>query len=139
MAAVPDPGDGHGGDGHDGGDDHGGHGHGGHGHGGGEGATFRQLAIVLALTGGMIGLHWLAVASEDGRFDPTAMLALGFVILASFTIGSLVDVIKLPHITGYLLAGMIFGPSIAGFIPVELWPPFDEGVLTGLPMGNPPG
>tara|TARA_B100001750_G_scaffold235830_1_gene238870 strand:+ start:106 stop:4887 length:4782 start_codon:yes stop_codon:yes gene_type:complete len=130
MAAVPDPGDGHGGDGHDGGDDHGGHGHGGHGHGGGEGATFRQLAIVLALTGGMIGLHWLAVASEDGRFDPTAMLALGFVILASFTIGSLVDVIKLPHITGYLLAGMIFGPSIAGFIPVELWPPFDEGVLS---------
>ena len=54
--------------------------------------------------------------------DPTAMLALGFVVLACFTIGALVDVIKLPHITGYLVAGILFGPSIGHFIPFfGLW------------------
>ncbi len=127
---APLPEAGHGDDGGHDDADHDDHGHGGGGHGhGGEGATFRQLVIVLALVAGMIGLHFLAVESDERTFDPTAMLALGFVVLASFTIGALVDVIKLPHITGYLIAGMLFGPSIAGFIPFELWPPFDEGVL----------
>ena len=116
----------------------GGHGHGhGHGHGdsgghghGGEGATLRQLLIVTILVGALIALHKFGGTSSHANYDPTAMLALGFVVLASFTIGALVDVIKLPHITGYLAAGMIFGPSIAGFFgSLRLWPPFDEGVL----------
>ena len=41
------------------------------------------------------------------------MLALGFVVLASYTVGVLGGVIKLPHITGYLLAGLLLGPSFA--------------------------
>ena len=94
-----------------------------------EGATLRQLVIVAILVGALLLLHKFGSTETAGHFDPTAMLALGFVILASFTIGHLVDVIKLPHITGYLLAGMLFGPSIAGFVPVVLWAPFDRGVL----------
>ncbi|MEM9068038.1 MAG: cation:proton antiporter [Myxococcota bacterium] len=116
-------------------DDHGGHGgHGGHGHGEGhgghgEGATLRQLAIVALLVGVVLLLHKFGDPQSTGRFDPTAMLALGFVILASFTIGHLVDVIKLPHITGYLIAGMVFGPSIAALFGEYAWAPFDRGVL----------
>jgi len=78
-------------------------------------------------------LHRFGDAGGSDRFDPTAMLALGFVVLASFTIGHLVDIIKFPHITGYLLAGMFFGPSIGGllfdYFELTLWVPFDEGVL----------
>ncbi len=74
----------------------------------------------------MIALHRFGSSETVSHIDPTAMLALGFVILASFTIGALVDVIRLPHITGYLLAGMFFGPSIAS---ETLWAPFDRGVL----------
>ncbi len=94
-----------------------------------EGATLRQLVIVSILVGALVLLHKFGSPNSAGNFDPTAMLALGFVILASFTIGHLVDVIRLPHITGYLLAGMVFGPSIAGFVPIVLWAPFDRGVL----------
>ncbi len=88
----------------------------------------RQLFILLLLVGGVILLHRFAVPSG---VDPTAMLALGFVVLASYTIGELVGVIKLPHITGYLLAGMVFGPSAAHLLDayVDVFPPLDEGIL----------
>lgn len=111
------------------GDDDHDHESGGHGHGGGEGAFLRQVTIIALLVVAMIVLHEFAVPVEGRLYDPTAMLALGFVILACFTIGALVDVVKLPHITGYLLAGIAFGPSIAKVFNLQLMAPFDEGVL----------
>ena len=54
--------------------------------------------------GHLILLHRFATPS--GEFDPAGMLALGFVVLANYTVGELVGVIKLPHITGYLFAGL---------------------------------
>jgi len=93
----------------------------------GLGGGGRQTLIVLLLVGALVLLHRFAVPTEG--LDPTGMLALGFVILASYTIGKLADVVKLPHIPGYLLAGVLFGPSVASLIPVEVWPPFDRGVL----------
>ncbi|MCB9634410.1 MAG: cation:proton antiporter [Sandaracinus sp.] len=121
----------HGDGGHgDGGHGDGGHGDGGHGHGNAEGATLVQFGIVVLLVGMMWLLHRFGGPSSDVDYDPTAMLALGFVVLASYTIGALVDVIRLPHITGYLLAGLVFGSSIAHTLGLSrLWAPFDEGVV----------
>ena len=63
-------------------------------------------------------------------FDPSGMLAFGFVVLASYTIGGLVGQIRLPHITGYLIAGLVFGPSLARVLSgFGLPPPFDKGIL----------
>ena len=97
----------------------------------GKGGGGRQALIVALLVGALILLHRFAVPT--GGLDPTGMLALGFVILASYTVGKLVDVVKLPHITGYLLAGMLLGPSVAHILtsnlPIEIWAPFDRGVL----------
>ncbi|MCA9617255.1 MAG: cation:proton antiporter, partial [Myxococcales bacterium] len=124
--------DGGGGDHGDGGHGDGGHGHGdgGHGHGNAEGATLVQFGIVVLLVGMMWLLHRFGGPSADVDYDPTAMLALGFVVLASYTIGSLVDVVRLPHITGYLLAGLVFGSSIAHSLGLSrFWAPFDEGVV----------
>ncbi len=87
----------------------------------------RQALIVILLVGALILLHRFAVPTGD--LDPTGMLALGFVILASYTIGKLADVVWLPHITGYLLAGVIFGPSVAALLPPTALPPFDRGVI----------
>lgn len=117
-----------------GGHDGGGHAPGGHGHGDGpEGATLIQLGIVFLLVGVMIGLHQFGSASSNVDYDPTAMLALGFVVLASYTIGSLVDVIKLPHLTGYIFSGLVFGPSLVHLLweeaEIRLPAPFDQGVL----------
>ncbi len=110
-----------------------GNGHGGgngHGHAQPEGATLVQLGIVGLLVGLLWLLHRFGGPSSEVDYDPTAMLALGFVVLASYTIGALVDVIKLPHITGYLLAGLFFGPSIAHLVGLgRAFAPFDEGVV----------
>ena len=73
-----------------------------------EGSRLRQLSIVCFLILAVILLHEFAggrtIGEEGISFDPTGMLAFGFVVLASYTIGQLVEVIKLPHITVYLLA-----------------------------------
>ena len=103
-----------------------------------EGRSLRQLLIVVALVVVLVYLHQWAGSAMFGDLDPTAMLALGFVVLGSYTIGALAEVVRLPHITGYLLAGLFFGPSIAHSLLPALasllgfgapWPPFDRGVL----------
>lgn len=95
-----------------------------------ENRALPQMAIIMLLVVGMVLLHHFAQGPDRG-FDPTTMLALGFIVLASYTIGGLLEYAKLPHITGYLIAGLLFGPSVAvlvsqlGHVPA----PFDRGVL----------
>lgn len=95
--------------------------------------VLRKTAIVVALVAAMLLLHRFAVPAED--FDPRGMLALGFVILAAYTSGELAHAFKLPHITGYLVTGLVLGPSVAsglGSVLPEGWTlvaPFDEGIL----------
>lgn len=45
-----------------------------------------------------------------------ATLALGFLLVTSFVAGKIVQGIRLPRITGYILFGMIAGPSILGLV-----------------------
>ena len=93
----------------------------------------RKSLIVAALVGALLLLHRFAVPNTD--FDPRGLLALGFVVLAAYIIGELSEIIKLPHITGYLLAGLALGPSAAhtlsGLMPehLVLLPPFENGIL----------
>jgi Kef-type K+ transport system membrane component KefB len=92
-------------------------------------SALRKAVIVAFLVGAMIALHRFAVKGQSD-FDPTGMLAFGFVVLASYTFGQLVGVIKLPGIIGYIIAGFVLGPSMPGLLP-ESWqiPPFDRGIL----------
>jgi len=97
-----------------------------------EGTVLGQGFIVALLVGAMVLLYWFAPPRLDGDGDlaATAMLALGFVVLASFTVGHLAETVGLPHITGYLVAGVFLGPSFAELLPSELRvAPFDQGVL----------
>lgn len=45
------------------------------------------------------------------------VLALGFLILAGFLLGNIIKSYRLPRITGYIIAGIFFGPYILGFLP----------------------
>ena len=98
-----------------------------------------KTVIVVVMVGAMLLVHHYAVVGDG--FDPRGLLALGFVILATYTIGELSETIGLPHITGYLLAGLALGSSAAEFLHqalvslgldyVHLPPPLDEGILSG--------
>lgn len=44
---------------------------------------------------------------------------VGLVILAGIIMAKLIEKIKLPHVTGYLLAGVLIGPSILNLVPKE--------------------
>ncbi len=99
------------------------------GHGEKKGGGIRKMVIVLLLVCGVILLHRFSVRTVG--FDPTAMLSLGFVILASYAFGQIVGRIGLPHLTGYILAGMALGPHVADVLPRQMrLPPFDHGVLS---------
>jgi Kef-type K+ transport system membrane component KefB len=92
---------------------------------------FKKSGIVVLLVAAMGLLHIFGVPSSSHH--PEGLLALGFLILAGYTIGELAEAVKLPHITGYLLAGLLLGESAAGVISgviPGLPPPFDEGILT---------
>lgn len=41
-----------------------------------------------------------------------AALALGFLIVAALQVGHVADAVHFPHLTGYLLCGFLFGPSV---------------------------
>jgi len=91
----------------------------------------RQITVIVLLLFGMVALYQFEQFASH-PFDPTAMLALGFVVLASYTIGGLVGQIRLPHITGYLIAGLVFGPSLGKALTgLGLPAPFDKGILNG--------
>ena len=65
------------------------------------------LAVVLAVR--------LAPAG-DSTAGASAVMALGFVLIVSFLVGDAVTLAGLPAITGYLLAGMVFGPYVFGWV-----------------------
>ncbi len=69
-----------------------------------------SLAIVFSLL--WLCTKYTAGASEDA----TVILALGFLLLAGTLTSELVEVLRVPHLTGYLLAGMIAGPHVLRLI-----------------------
>ena len=101
--------------------------------------VLRKGLIVAVLVGGLVLLHRFAGTPHGA--DPRGLLALGFVVLAAYTIGELAEVLKLPHITGYLLAGFVLGPSVAHELTAALPPgtlpaPFDHGILSEAVIGQ---
>ena len=66
--------------------------------------------LALALTTAIVAF----VASMPGG-RPTA-LALGFALIAAALAGELLERLRLPRVTGYLLFGMICGPYLANII-----------------------
>jgi len=64
-------------------------------------------------------LVWLLLVLADSSPPVSAASStfmLGFVLLAAALTGEIVEQVRLPRITGYLLAGVLFGPYAAGFL-----------------------
>lgn len=71
------------------------------------------LALLLALT----QLTFIAVPPrlEDGRLA----IFLGFVLLTASVSGALAAAFRLPRITGFIVIGMVVGPSALGLLPAD--------------------
>jgi Kef-type K+ transport system membrane component KefB len=68
------------------------------------------------------GMYFLANMMPES-FTVTgagSVLSFGFMILAAYLLAGVLARIKLPRITGYILAGMLFGPSVFGFLSPEV-------------------
>ncbi len=80
-----------------------------------------QLLTVLLLFSMMAGMTYV-----PGSAATKMTAAVGFVLLAGFSIGELVKRIGLPSLLGYIIAGILFGPSMSELLVGA------DGVVTGL-------
>jgi len=71
----------------------------------------RRVSVLLVLFGVMFALQLLRVDAPSSGRDPMTLAAIGFVLLASFTLAELGSALSLPRVTGYILAGVALGPS----------------------------
>ncbi|HEU4586949.1 MAG TPA: cation:proton antiporter, partial [Gemmatimonadaceae bacterium] len=72
----------------------------------------RVLTLVLLYAGMQL------VIPLDTTHGPgsTTLLIFGFLVLAAYTSGELATLVRLPKITGYLVAGLLFGPAVMGIV-----------------------
>ncbi|HET9684195.1 MAG TPA: cation:proton antiporter [Gemmatimonadaceae bacterium] len=75
----------------------------------------RRVIILALLLGGMRLVLPLGTGSGSGH----SLLTFGFLILAAYTTGELATAARLPRIVGYLVAGVVFGPSALDIVTVE--------------------
>lgn len=75
----------------------------------------RRALILVLLLGGVR----LVLPLGTGAQAPYALLTLGFLMLAAYTVAEIATAVKLPRVVGYLLAGIFFGPSLANIVTVE--------------------
>jgi len=74
----------------------------------------RPVLIVFVLLALMSFVYQLGGGSIDPLAEST--LALGFVLLFAFSLGQMALALKAPSITGFLVAGILAGPFVLGFV-----------------------
>lgn len=72
----------------------------------------RRLLILALLLAGMALILPLGTEGLGSR----TLLTFGFLILAAYTVGEIATAVHLPKIVGYLVAGVVFGPSVVGTV-----------------------
>jgi Kef-type K+ transport system membrane component KefB len=79
----------------------------------------RKLLVLFVLLGMFLGLR--AVHAGLPLLGDTLLLAaIGFVLLASFTAAELGSALRLPRVTGYIVAGILLGPAVANILSAEV-------------------
>lgn len=80
----------------------------------------RRILVLAGLLGLMFVLHMLRIEPESSVSDPLTLAAIGFVVLAAFTVGELASVLRLPRITGYILGGIVLGPQLSNVLSAQI-------------------
>jgi Kef-type K+ transport system membrane component KefB len=73
--------------------------------------------VTLAL---LMGLTWLTFRAVDPSFgDGRLAIFVGFVLLAASASGTAAVAVGLPRITGFIVVGIVAGPSLLGLLPAQ--------------------
>ena len=72
----------------------------------------RRALVLAVLLGMMFGLRALKVEGAAIAGDPLTLAAIGFVVLAAYTVAEGGAALKLPRVTGFIVAGVVLGPSV---------------------------
>ena len=70
----------------------------------------RSVLVVILASGLTLWAHRLRDGVE--LVGQEVAMALGFILIVSYLIGTVFPRAKLPMITGYMLTGVLFGPSL---------------------------
>ncbi len=76
--------------------------------------TLRWL-LAAAVAGSGAALRLLAPGTGGG----VELISLGVLLVGGLLAGDLAERLRLPRVTGYLLLGMVLGPSLVGVVPPE--------------------
>ncbi|XMB85761.1 cation:proton antiporter [Mycoplasmatota bacterium WC44] len=81
----------------------------------------------------MMDLLLSSSTEHVGETIYTTLLGLALVIIIGMFAGKLFEKIKIPHITGYLVAGILIGPSVLGLVSHESLEGLD--IVTNVALG----
>ena len=85
-----------------------------------KGKTFAGRAMDVLSLGLLFVIMWAATyVVPQYRGDAAVLAALGFLLLAGTLLSELVEVLGMPHLTGYLFAGIIAGPYVLHLVDHE--------------------
>ncbi len=85
------------------------------GHGAPQGARTRLVQFFVLVS--VFGMLWGAThLSRDSHGTLDTIVATGFLLLAATLLSALLEPLKMPHLTGYLAAGILAGPHVLHLI-----------------------
>lgn len=91
----------------------------------------RKLIIVILLLALTLGIQFLQIGDI---LSGETLLVFGLIFLIAFSFGELTNLIGLTRITGYLIAGIIFGPYSSVILPTNQLSIFSDTVINDLSL-----
>jgi len=84
--------------------------------------------VALVLIGIFMLLARMAFGDQVLFAEADSTMSFGFLLLAAYLVGDILARFGIPRLTGYILAGIVFGPNLLGFV--------DEAVVLDLKLIN---
>lgn len=80
------------------------------------GTRVTEFGALAAIGGLMWAANWV---TGPARGDLVVVAAVGFLLLAGLLTADVLEIARLPHLTGYILAGVVAGPHVLHLVTEE--------------------
>jgi Kef-type K+ transport system membrane component KefB len=98
-------------------------------------SIIRKIGIIVSLVL-IVNLIQIFQVDTGQIFHAETLISLGFILLAAFSFGELTYLFGLPRISGYLIAGIIFGPYSDLIFRTNLLSIFTDTAISDLKLLN---